>query len=366
MDIVAEDDPIIKIDFSHLLINTNKPFDDVMEMSSSGEDEDEIEMSIDSDGFDEEKVNDLQTRFQACLDTMPVAPTSISKQEYKYDFHLFYYLKTKLYYYIFNKPDAPRPGMTDDSMLQTAQALHMIHFHREFLDYYEQIRSTILDKVIRDVLHRTNNDSNHPMAQVMYHIANNKELHCRRIKASPSKVRNKLSVGERPDEVYNVVTLEKCEFGDKPSTLKWMIINPLPSDYDENALDPQEGGRDFKLAIFADQLQHNVDPAYNIGQPFGFVVTPEWETFLSFIHNIAFFDEYVDALITKRMSAVKNHIDKSTWNSAWKSLVTEEYYDKNITQFSSNNSKPAIVSTICKIRDLFRTIMSFYFNLSSV
>lgn len=365
----------IIIDFSHLLIRepTKEIFHDVEHISISAsssannsEDEDEIEVDVDSDGFDETKVNRLQVQFQKILDTLPVAPKSTSKPEHRYDFHLFYYLKTKLYYYLFSRPPVMQPEMSDEQMVQTTQAIHMTHYHREFLQYYEQIRCTILDKVIRDVLHKTNNDPNHPLTRVMYHIATNKELHVRRIKASPSKQRTKLSVGERPEDCYNIVTLEKCEFGDRPSPLKWMIFIPLPSDFDENAIDPQEGGRDFKLAIFADQLQHTVDSKYDVGDPFGFIVSPEWETFLSFIHTISFLDHYVDSLITKKLSSIEDRVDKTTWDTAWLSMVTDEYKDKNITQFSSNNSKPTIVSTICKVRDLFRSIMLFYGNLSNV
>ena len=321
---------------------------------------DYMEEEESSEDKKEEEIANLQARFHPIMKAFPKPPSNITKSEHQLDFYIYYYLKFKIFLYIYGSPESPRPGMSDEALAQTASALHMHYHYKTFISKFKLIQNNIIEKITADVMGKINDNPSHPMAQIIWSITVNKEVHTRRIKASPSKIRNKLSVGEKPDDVYNVVTLEKCYFGDKPSPLKWMIFNPLPSDYDDDAIDPQEGGYAHKIALAADELQHNLDSKYDVEDPFGCVVSPEWEILLSFFHSVVFFNEYVDALLAKKMDSFSGIINKkNSWETTWKKLVTEDYYNKSIKQFSSNNSKPVMVSTICKVRDLVRAIVAF-------
>ena len=355
-----------KKSFNDVNLNPKDYEDYVSEEEEEEEDEnyDIITMDVDDENSELQgaKLKAFEQRLNVIINGL-TKNQKVTKPEQVLDYDLFQYLKLKIRHYIYDikvEPEA-NPNMTDEELVDVVEYLNAKKSFARFQTNLSIIQERIVDKFTRDVMSRTGNDPSHPMNDVVKIVTSHKEIHTRRIKASPNKIRNKFDVGEAPEDVFNVINLEKCSFGGSPSDLKWMIVNPLPSDYDPTALDPQDGGLDHKIALVADELQNNVDETNNIPKTFGFVVTPEWELMLTFIHSIVYFDDYVNEIIPKKIDTYSNKLNpqKDSWATTWKKLVSNEYKNKQITQFSSNNSKPQMVSIICKLRDSVRTIIQF-------
>jgi hypothetical protein len=251
----------------------------------------------------------------------------------------------------------------------------------QFRDQYDVIKNNAIEQFCRDISKSTEGDDEHPMSQIVWYLCHHKELHVRRIKVSPAKQRSKLEVGTKPDDVYNCVTLDEHIFGKNPNNdTRWMIFHPLASDFNDDAIDAKEATMDHRIALAADELQHRHDDTYTVDPPFGFVVSTEWSSLISFIHNIVYFQQYVECYLSEKLrefvhtpaelarinlapettfEELTAHLQQMPWDTVWEQLVSPAYCNKTITQYSSSQSKPLFVYSICRLRDLLRHIIIF-------
>jgi hypothetical protein len=147
---------------------------------------------------------------------------------------------------------------------------------------------------------------------------------------------------------------------------------------------------DHRIALAADELQHRYDDTYTVEPPFGFVVSTEWSSLISFIHNIVYFQQYVECYLSEKLrellhtpaeltrmnlggaqqqqqaqapvttfDELTTHLRQLPWDTTWELLVSPAYCNKTITQYSSSQSKPLFVYSICRLRDLLRHIIVF-------
>ena len=143
--------------------------------------------------------------------------------------------------------------------------------------------------------------------------------------------------------------------------MKWLIINPLPSDYNPSALDPKEGDYGHQLAVEVDKIR-----GIDRDEPFGMVVNKDWDIFLRCIHSLVHFEFYINNYIVpevKDRDKYKNY----SWDETWKMLATDAYYQKPITRLArSKNGPPAIIRKITEMRDLLRFFVALFDKFSHV
>lgn len=285
--------------------------------------------------------------------------TTTKDVEKRLDNTFFNFCKYILYFFALHIPDLPNNTDTDEELRDKALYLYLQSEYLSFKEKLESIHNDIVEHVRKDIMQRVYDDEKHPLIITFDQVLYNSELHCRRIKSDPNKIRTKMDIGEKPGTSYNVVNIEPCTFGNGPSTMKWMIFNPLPSDKDSDAVDPVMGDVDHALAIEVDKINGELDARDT--ELFGCVVSPTWCNLLCFIHNLVHFEQYSREHLLGPIS--KQDFSKYTsWPSLWKDM-TVDYAEKRITRFSRNKGKPLMVIAITELRDIVRTALKFHSDI---
>jgi hypothetical protein len=210
--------------------------------------------------------------------------------------------------------------------------------------------NTVLDKLEERVQYEE-----HPLVFFLEAVEKHKELHCRHLKTDPGVARSK---ADKVQPTYNAVTGELYDF-ENPNHKSWrsLIINPLPSDYDYEKVDPEEGGKDHKILI---ELEKQ-NGTYNVPEPFSIVVTQEWENMFRSLHSLIHFEDY---LVTKVLKCVTNdeweHTKHMNFADTWHHIMSDEFYDKPIAKLSGGKKKiPPLVSTLIEMREMIKRVVLF-------
>ena len=329
-------------------------------------------MDDDEDTFSSECIiSTMKDKLDRFISNYPKPPTSLSSKYHVLDFYLFYACKHILLTHVNDGPPLPPTSDDSDDMLEQ-KAFYIItrkHYNtlvRKFREY----KRIIINGIINDIEEQTNGQE-HPIRDIIDTVIVHQEIHCRRMKTSPSKQRTKRDVGETRDVIYDPVTCTPCRFENTknasrdtnpismkyyrpPSSMKWFIVNPLPSDFDSDVIDPMVGDDDHRIALDADRIQNNVDPRYDVQDPYGFVLSEQWGELVGIIHNIVHFESYLESYLLASVD-----IQESNWKKAWSTLAGK-YCDKPITKFARKvKETPIVVRKITEIRDFLRFTIEF-------
>lgn len=319
-------------------------------------------MSEEDSVFDEIWYNDVPenvNRFETISKSIQEAPFPPVDSPDKAEelVNIFYYTAQFAIYYIKNNGNvhnADLSDLTDDEMREKAYFIHYLDKYQRVFKYLVQEIGDSVYNTVCDKLEAHVGSQDHVLSYFLEQMEFHKELHSRRVKTDPGGSRT------RDDDIidtYNAVTGEKYN-SQNPDHKVWrmLIINPLPSDEDYNAIDPAEGGRDHALAIEVEKHKGN----YAIEEPFSIVVTPEWDKLLRSVHCILHIEEY---LITYLAGSISNEqwdvIDADmNWFDTWHYLVGEDFANVPIQKFSREKKKvPLLVSRMAELRDFLKEML---------
>lgn len=305
-------------------------------------------------------VEEIQLYLQACVKEFEKESALTTKDvDKRLDAVFFNYCKYILYFFTLSTPDIPKPTDTDEELRDKALYLYLQSEYQAFKKEMDTVHIEIVEHVRKDIMRRVYDDAKHPLILTFDQVLYNSELHCRRIKSDPNKIRTKLDVGERPNTSYNVVNIEACTFGTGPSKMKWMIFNPLLSDKDSDAIDPVMGDKDNALALEVDKINGDLDAKDT--ELFGCVISPTWCNLLCFIHNIVHFEQYCREHLLGPISG-DDFSKYRDWPTVWNDMAGD-YAEKRITRFSRNKGKPKMVIAITELRDVLRTALKFHSDI---
>lgn len=318
-------------------------------------------------GYDPKTLQKLLTRYTVFQKPFIDATNAkVGDPTKRLDTPLLWYVKYLIFYRIHGIIAKPTPGDSDETLAYKAEISHMYNQYNYFLEEIEKLYEAINAK-IRDAIAKAARGTNSALIQVLDDVLAHKEVHVRRLKQSPSKVRTKMDVGKTQDAVCHAVTGELCDFAKKqggklviePSSLRWLIVYPQPSDYDEDAIDDNEGGEDHKRAKMAEFLMNRGTAGK---EPFGFVVSPEWADQIMFLHNLRYFNEYTQIWINQppMVSDMFSKLRTMSWKDAW-IYLTGAYANKSCSRFARNRHKVhTLVWRITELRDIVRTAIKMH------
>jgi hypothetical protein len=220
----------------------------------------------------------------------------------------------------------------------------------------KQLASDIYSTVRQDVIRI--GGASHPMLKVLEKLVLHQEIHIRRLKRGTNESRTKRDA--QPNAPILNAT-DGTEVGHPDGSIRWIIFNPLRSDYDENAIDEVEGGIEHQLAIQVDKLKGDEKTP----DPFGAVVSTGWCDLLQLVHNALHFCEYATIMLQSGFD--DSDIEKYTkmpWPEVWKDLMGA-YWDVSIGKYGKSREGPHMVARMSALRDALRSMVKFrdkFFN----
>lgn len=220
---------------------------------------------------------------------------------------------------------------------------------REIIEFIaNSLYNSVFDKLLDHV-----KDEDHPLLYFLEAVGRHKEMHSRHLKTDPGVAR------ARSDEIrstYNAVTGERYEH-ENPDHKSWrsLIINPLPSDYNPDELDPKEGGKDHQILIELEKEKGT----YNVPDPFSIVVTQEWATIFRAVHSLIHFEDY---LVTRVLSAISadewKQIEHLSLLASWRLLLTDAFYEVSVHKLAGGKKKiPPLVSVLIELREMIKRVI---------
>lgn len=251
------------------------------------------------------------------------------------------------------EPAIPDPYQdTDDECREKTYIQGCSGCYEKLRELIEFIASTLYNSVFDKLLDHVK-DEDHPLLYFLEAVERHKELHSRHLKTDPGVAR------ARSDDIrptYNAVTGERYDF-ENPDHKSWrsLIINPLPSDYNYNELDPKEGGKDHQILIELEKEKGN----YTVPEPFSIVVTQEWGTIFKAVHSLIHFEDY---LVTRVLNAISpeewKQIQDLSLLASWRVLMTDAFYDVSVHKLSGGKKKiPALVSVLIEMREMLKRVI---------
>ena len=169
-----------------------------------------------------------------------------------------------------------------------------------------------------------------------------KEMHVRRIKTDLSAGKTKNSVTHETFDPANP----------NHKSWRWIIFNPLPSDFDTDALDPEEDVASY-VNLEADRLRGTS----NVPEPFCVIVTMEFANLFKTMHVLLHFHDYVNHYLLECIDPdfVEHQGRKMSWQHYWRHLVGDDFADKGIEDFGREKRKmPEMVTRIATLRDFLK------------
>ena len=341
---------------SHLKLQERGVFFDSVMDSDSGELSDLLTSSSDDEvtperdpappQLDADELIRRQTHFsdicREVYSNIPAPPPDGSLE------HLMY-----LYYYavqfviVYNKHDArPVPDFvsdTDEIIREKAYINHLFLSYRSFQKQMELLSNNVYRLVRKRLLELAPSENRDTLVWFIEQLGIFTELHSRRIKSDPAASRTKTDVIQR---TFNVITGEEYNHhNDDHKSWRQLILNPLPSDLDRNAIDPKEGGKTHELALAVEKLRGKAV----VPDPFLVVVTTEWDKLLRILHTLLHFEDYMHTYLVGCINL--DEIAKMTWAQSWSHLF-KEHKDTPIKTLSREKKKtPQIVSRTAELRD---------------
>ncbi len=288
-----------------------------------------------------------------------------------------------LYYSLGGRQAKPTQEDTPEELYEKATFIHLRSLSDRLFRICHELSAQFY--VTLEGLITLKGGEDHPLLAALENLNEHVELHTRRTKTDPTSQRNPrdLKNGLRPvinvvtGEEYkatpskvidvvddHVVTEKKAYNRDDCSNWRWLTLHPLPSDSNYRNINPMEGDEAHRMMVQVDQIEGR----YECEEPFGFVVTSQWDKLLRLLHTMLHVEEYFANYI---VGAVKDEdwdeIDGLPWAEAWKYLVGKEYADKPVEKFSREKKKvPMLVSRIAEMRDLMRESVLIISNLCNL
>lgn len=312
-------------------------------------------MDFDSEGdsiffsSDEEPSSDVFTRVAS---EMPDEPENVEQRV------LFWFYYTVQYLLLFHKtPNEVIDNLCIDGTETYADALEKAYMmvYRSYSEKFRLLMRKMADDIYNawyaDVRRRGHAKG---LAAFFPKLRLHQEVHSRRIKMNPGETRTKTDTEQI---AYNLVTGERYN-PDNRDHQKWhlIVVNPLPSDYDCNEIDPKEGGLEHQLAIEALKDQGT----YDVPEPYMVVVTPEWDTIIRTLHTALHFDDYLVVMLVQNITNEEwREIEKiPCWKDAWAYIVTDAYAKTPIDQLPNKKKEnPPIIAKIVQMRNFVMEIL---------
>ncbi len=293
----------------------------------------------------EELILRKQHFHEICAEVYSKIPATPQEGSIEHILYLYYYAVQFLIVYSKHN-DRPVPDFvndTDDITREKAYINHLWLSYRSFINLIEILANNVYRFIRTKISVLPPSDNRDTLSWFIEQLSIFTELHSRRIKSDPAASRTKTDVIQR---TFNVVTGEEYRH-DKDDHKSWrqLIINPLPSDIDRNALNPKEGGKAHELALAVDKLKGKAI----VPDPFLVVVTTEWDKLLRILHTLLHFEDYMHTYLIGCIET--DEISNMTWKESWAHLF-KEHKDAPIKTMSREKKKtPQIVSRTAELRD---------------
>jgi hypothetical protein len=318
-------------------------------------------MSEEISSLDEEEINellenydeisDIQTTLEIVYNEFPPEPLA---QEEKILYYLFYAAQYSIFYYLKDGKLSP-PQSTDSNNIlrEKAIGIHLYSIWNKFCEQIDTYGEELIVKITEGVKQRK---PKHPLLFFIDELCQHKELHSRRIKGNPALQRTRQEIQRVSDTTAPTKNLITDELYDaknpRHDQWKWLIVNPLPSDYDENVLDPEEGNLNHLVSELNGQTR--------LKNPYCVMVTNEWDKLLRLLHTMLHFESYLNNYMISSISTSQlNELERiERWDEIWHLLLGDEYHDKPIQKMSrEKKTNPLLVSRLAELRDLLRTVI---------
>lgn len=246
-------------------------------------------------------------------------------------------------------PEKPDP--VKDSREVFCEKSYMVNccfYYQKFQHLISEIAETVYKNVESLIEKRV---KEHPLLFFIQQLPRYKELHSRRIKSDPVAPRTK---SNEIIKTYNAVTFEEFEPENRiHKTWHCLILNPLPSDFDQDEFDGQEGGEKNAVIQEVSKLTGEIV----IPEPFSITVDFDWDKLIRTLHILLHFEDYMQTYIVSSISENDfNHIQSlSRWKDIWTYLVGDAFANLRIEKFARiKKTIPEIVSRIAELRDILK------------
>jgi hypothetical protein len=225
-----------------------------------------------------------------------------------------------------------------------------LFYYNKFQTLIDAIGDAVYENILKKMQGRVR-DQPHPFIYFIEQLPKYKEMHSRRIKSDPIAPRTKTT---DIIKTYNAVTFEEFDPENRlHKTWHCLIINPLPSDFDEDELDGLEGGEENALI----QEVSKINGERIIPEPFSIVVDSDWDKIVRTLHILLHFDEYMQTYVVSSISEKDfEHIKGiKKWEDVWMHLVGKDFVKLQIEKFSrTKKTIPEIVSRMAELRDILK------------
>jgi hypothetical protein len=302
-----------------------------------------------------DEISDIQSIMESIYSEFPPEPPI---QEDKMLYYLFYAAQYSIFYFL--KDGKLSPPQSTDSIAELREKAIGIQFYSIWNRFCEQIDIYGEDLLIKITEGIKKRKPKHPLLTYLDELCQHKELHSRRIKGNPALQRTRQEIQRVSDPAIpakNLITDEAYDAKNpRHDHWKWLIINPLPSDYDENILDPAEGDVTYRMNHMVEELNGHS----KLKNPYCVIVTNEFDKLLRLLHFVLHFEAYLNNYMIGAISTAQIEVVEkmSSWSEIWNYLLGDEYHDKSIQKMSrEKKTNPLLVSRLAELRDLLRTVM---------
>jgi hypothetical protein len=293
----------------------------------------------------------------AVFQELPICPDD------RLDKLLYYFYYSVQFVLLYTKLDGKKPVPdifkdSNDTIREKAYFIHLDHCYKKFNELIKEITNNVYNDIFERVSAHTHNDKKHRIMEIFKYIVVYKEMHTRRIKSDPTATRTKTT---ETTKTRNIITDEYYDPENKDhKTWRVIILNPLPSDFDPNAKDPNEGDDGARNAIMINHLKNQGKDT--VPDPFCFVVTTEFDKLLRLLHVLLHFDDYMCMYIVGCLTNEEfEHIDQlEKWKDIWNYVMSPEHAEVPIQNLSREKKKvPEFVSRIAEIRDFLKVSLQY-------
>lgn len=357
------------------------------------EDEESVSLCDEEVAFlHKEPIDQRADRMNAIIDdvqrSIPPVPTEMVPKV----LHWLYYSCMCCLFYTIKGEDfdwTPQLSDSDEMIREKAFGLYFDRMLRIFMNFADELDENFYNMILDRIYAHLGNHTKHPIITYMERISTHKELHSRGVKADPCLPRTRNDGIQQ--SVLNIITqetyasqiapensdtqawdtdnptpwhlteeqIEELRKGDQTghkSNWKMLIINPLPSDTDENAVDPVDRTQE-------EELIHAVDVVHKEKrdlQPYGVFVTDDWNKLLRTLHGTCHLLLYVqDRMYEAITEEQRKEMHGMAWEVAWKKLAGK-HANKHISELSGNKKGlPAVIVNLMELRDFVQFVVSF-------
>ena len=340
-----------------------------------------------------DSIEQRAARMNAIIDQVESSMPPVPDETIPKVLHWLYYSCMCCLYYALKGEDfdwTPQLSDADDLIREKAFGLYFDRMFRIFMVFADDLDNNFYNMISERIYAHLGRQTRHPIFTYMERLSLHKELHSRRVKADPCLPRTKNEpvgasainivtqesyTSQHPrnheqtndDEVPTSSTpwrktdkeiqeLRNSNSTNHRSSWKVLIINPLPSDTDENAVDPVERTQD-------QELLHAVDVVHKEKRdldPYGVFVTDDWDKLLRTIHGVCHLQLYVQDRMCEAVTEDQlKEMQGMPWEQAWKYLAGKHAH-KTITELSGNKKAlPPVIVNLMELRDFVQFVVSF-------